>query len=211
MMQAKLFDKSGKENGTIELVKNIFEQETREPLLWETVNVLLNNRRKGFASTKTRAEVHGGGKKPWRQKGIGWARHGSTRSPVWRGGGVTFGPRPRDYTLSMPQKKKLKALVSALSAKARENKILVIEEMTLDTPKTKNFTEILKNVNLGGAKLLVAVAEMDKNLLLATRNVPKVYLKRTADINCYDVLEAEYVLLTKEGLKKLEQRCATRK
>ena len=209
-MQTKLFDNTGKETGTIELAKDIFEQKTREPLLWETVNVLLKNRRKGLAHTKTRAEVRGGGKKPWRQKGIGWARHGSTRSPIWRGGGVTFGPRSRDYKISMPQKKKTKALVSALSAKAQENKIVVIEDIALDSPKTKNLAGILNNANLSSTKLLVAVAEMDKNLLLASRNMPQVYLKRTADVNCYDVLEAEYVLVTKEGLKKLEQRCAAK-
>jgi large subunit ribosomal protein L4 len=209
-MQAKLFDKLGKESGTIELTRSIFEQETRGPLLWETVNVLLNNRRKGLANTKTKAEVRGGGKKPWRQKGIGWARHGSIRSPLWRGGGITFGPKPRDYTISMPRKKRLKALIASLSAKAQENKVLVIEEIKLDAPKTKIFAEILKSINLGDTKTLVAVDDMNSNLLLATRNIPNVNLKRAADINCYDVLSAECLLVTKEGLKKLEQRCAVK-
>lgn len=210
-MQTKLFDKLGKESGTIELTESLFSQKTSEPLLWETVNVILSNRRKGLANTKNKAEVRGGGKKPWRQKGIGWARAGSTRSPLWKGGGVTFGPKPRDYTVSMPKKKKVKALLASLSARAQENKILVIEELVLDTPKTKNFAEILKSIDLSKTKTLVAVAEMDKNLLLASRNMPNVDLKRSADINCYDVLNAECLLITKKGLKKLEQRCAAKK
>ena len=210
-MQTKLFDKTGKESGTIELATSVFNQKTSEPLLWETVNVILSNRRRGLASTKNKTEVHGGGKKPWRQKGIGWARHGSTRSPLWRGGGVTFGPKPRDYTVAIPKKKKLKALLASLSTKAQEKKIFVIEELVLDTPKTKNFAEILKSINLSKMKTLVAVDEMEKNVLLASRNVPNVNLKRASDINCYDVLHAEYLLITKKGLKKLEQRCAAKK
>jgi large subunit ribosomal protein L4 len=210
-MQTKLFDKTGKESGTIELAKSVFSHKASEPLLWETVNVILSNRRQGSANTKNKTEVRGGGKKPWRQKGIGWARHGSTRSPLWKGGGVTFGPKPRDYTVSIPKKKKLKALLASLSAKAQENKILVIEELALDAPKTKNFAEILKSINLSKTKTLVAVAEMKKNILLASRNVPNVNLKRATDINCYDVLHAECLLITKEGLKKLEQRCAAKR
>lgn len=210
-MQTKLFDKNGKENGTVELGKKIFDQKINKALLWETINVLTGNRRKGQASTKTKAEVRGGGKRPWRQKGIGWARHGSTRSPIWRGGGVTFGPKPRDYTTSMPKKKKLGALLASLSAKAQENKILVIEDIELDTPKTKNFVQILKDIKIDKARTLVAVDTMQKNILMASRNVPNVQLKSANDINCYDVLSAEYLLITKKGLEKLEQRCAAKK
>jgi large subunit ribosomal protein L4 len=211
MMQTKLFDKNGKESGTVELGKKIFDQKINKALLWETINVLTGNRRKGQASTKTKAEVRGGGKRPWRQKGIGWARHGSTRSPIWRGGGVTFGPKPRDYTTSMPKKKKLGALLASLSAKAQESKILVIEDIELDTPKTKNFVQILKDIKIDNARTLVAVDTMQKNILMASRNVPNVQLKSANDINCYDVLSAEYLLITKKGLEKLEQRCAAKK
>jgi len=210
-MQTKLFDKLGKASGSIELVKDVFEQKANEPLLWETINTILSNRRKGLASTKTKNEVRGGGKKPWRQKGIGWARAGSTRSPLWRGGGVTFGPKPRNYTIPMPKQKKMKALIASLSLKAKENKIFVIEELNIEKPKTKDFAEIMKNVNLNNTKTLVAVAEMNKNLSLASRNIPNVYLKRAADINCYDVLSAEWLLITKKGLEKLEQRCVAKK
>lgn len=210
-MQTKLFDKEGKESGTVELAGTIFEQKANHPLLWETVNAALKNRRKGLANTKTKAEVRGGGAKPYRQKGIGWARHGSTRSPIWKGGGVVFGPKPRDYSVPMPKKKRMKALLASLSVKAQESKILVIEDLTLETPKTKNFIEILKGINVGEARTLVAVDKVDKNLILASRNVSTVNLKRASDINCYDVLSAEYLLVTKKGLEKLEQRCATKK
>jgi large subunit ribosomal protein L4 len=211
MMQTKLFDKTGKESGTIELAGTVFEQKVNQPLLWETVNAVLKSHRKGFASTKTKAEVRGGGAKPYRQKGIGWARHGSTRSPIWKGGGVVFGPKPRDYSVSMPKKKRMKALLASLSVKAQESKILVIEDLTLQTPKTKNFVEILKGINVGTARTLVTVDEMDKNLILASRNISNVSLKKASDINCHDVLSAEYLLVTKKGLEKLEQRCATKK
>jgi large subunit ribosomal protein L4 len=210
-MQTKLFDKTGKESGTVELKQGVFDQKANKTLLWETVNVLLGNRRRGLASTKTKAEVHGGGTKPWRQKGIGWARHGSTRSPLWKGGGVTFGPKPRDYTVTIPKKKKLKALLASLSIKAQDDKIMVIEDLVLDAPKTKNFVEIMKSMNLSDTKTLLAVAEMNNNLLLASRNVPNVSVKRAADINCHDVLNAECLLITKQGLEKLEQRCAAKR
>ncbi|MDH4211829.1 MAG: 50S ribosomal protein L4 [candidate division WOR-3 bacterium] len=209
-MQTKLFDKNGKESGTVELGKKIFDQKINEALIWETINALMDNRRMGQASTKTKAEVRGGGKKPWRQKGIGWARHGSTRSPIWRGGGVTFGPKPRDYRTSMPKKKKMGALLASLSAKAQESRILVIEDINLDTPKTKNFVQILKDIKIDKAKTLVAVDAMQKNILMASRNLRNVQLKRANDINCYDVMSAEYVLITRKGLEKLEQRCATK-
>ncbi len=207
-MQTKLYDKSGKESGTIKLGEKVFSRKINKTLMWEAVNAIRDNRRKGNASTKSRSDVHGGGKKPWRQKGIGWARHGSTRSPIWKGGGVVFGPKPRDYATSMPKKKKIGALLASLSVKAQENKILVIEDLALDTPKTKNFAQIIKDIKIDKAKTLVAVDEMNRNTLLASRNVPNVQLKKADDINCYDVLTAEYLLITKKGLEKLEKRCA---
>ena len=210
-MQTKLFDKQGKESGTVELGKNIFEQKVNEPLLWETINTILKNQRRGTASTKNKTEVRGGGRKPYRQKGIGWARHGSTRSPLWKGGGVVFGPKPRDFYVNIPKKKKMKALLASLGARAQENKVMVIEDLILEAPKTKGFIEILKGIKLDQVKTLIAVDEVDKNLLLASRNVPNVKLKRASDINCYDVLSAEYLLLTKKALEKLEQRCVTKK
>lgn len=209
-MQTKLLDSNGKESGTVELSEKIFNRKINKTLLWEAVNALRDNDRQGHASTKTRAEVRGGGKKPWRQKGIGWARHGSIRSPIWKGGGVSHGPKPRDYSSSIPKKKKLGALLVSLSVKAQENRILVIDDIALDAPKTKNFARLLKEMKVEKNRTLVAVDEVNRNILLASRNVPHVELKRANDINCYDVLRAEYLLITKKGLDKLEQRCAAR-
>lgn len=210
-METKVFDKIGKESGTIQLADKVFSTDVNKALLWENVTMLLRNRRRGTASTKNKAEVRGGGKKPYRQKGIGWARHGTTRSPIWKGGGVVFGPKPRDYFQSMPKKKKMKALLSSLSAKAQQRKIFIIEELDLSSPKTKDFATVMRNMNLVNVKTLVATEAISHNTKLASRNIPYVTLKRVNDINCLDVLSAEYLLLTKKGLKLLEQRCATKK
>ncbi len=211
MMETKVFNKQGKETGKVKLSDEIFKGTVNKPLLWESATMLLKNKRKGTANTKTKNEVKGGGKKPYRQKGIGWARHGSIRSPIWKGGGVVFGPKPRDYSVRLLKKKKQKALLSSLSVKAQENKILVIEDLNLESPKTKDFATILKSVNLHNVKILVGIEEIGKNLKLACRNIPHVDLKRVDDINCLDVLSADSLLITKKGLEKLEQRCSTRK
>lgn len=210
-METKLFNVQGEEIGRLELPKELFEIEINKPLLWEDVTILLGNQHQGLAKTKNRAEVKGGGKKPWRQKGIGWARHGSIRSPIWRKGGVVFGPKPRDYYRKIPKKKKLSALLSSLSAKAKEGKVLVIEDLNLATPKTKIFAKILEKINLIDKNILIGTEETDKNLKLAVRNIPTVNLKRVGDVNCYDVLSADYFLLTKNGLARLEQRCITKR
>jgi large subunit ribosomal protein L4 len=210
-MKTKLFDKTGKETGKVTLNDSIFKQDINKALLWENITVLLKNQRKGLASTKNKTEVRGGGKKPHRQKGIGWARAGTIRSPIWRGGGVVFGPKPRDYSVRVPKKKKLKALLSSLSVMAQENKIMVIENLDIETPKTKNLAKILESINLRNTKILMGVDVISKNIKLAGRNIPYVNVKRVDDINCLDVLAAEYLLVTKKGLEKLEKRCATKK
>ncbi|MGB3340534.1 MAG: 50S ribosomal protein L4 [bacterium] len=210
-MQTKLFDKTGKETGKVKLNDKIFKQDINKPLLWENITALSKNQRRGIASAKNKTEVRGGGKKPYRQKGTGWARHGTIRSPIWRGGGVVFGPKPRDYSVRMPKKKKIRALLSSLSVKAQEDKIMVIENLDLDAPKTKNFAEIIRSINLHETKTLIGVDTLNENLKLAGRNIPYINLKRVDDINCLDVLSAEYFLLTKKGLEKLEKRCATKK
>jgi large subunit ribosomal protein L4 len=210
-METKLFDKHGKEVGVVKLSDALFNNDVSMTVVWENVMTLLKNRRGGHANTKTRAEVRGGGIKPYRQKGIGWARHGSIRSPIWRGGGVVFGPKPRDYSTGLPKKKKMKALLATLSVRAKENKIRVIQEIDIEAPKTKLVVELMKNINLYNVKTLVGVEKMNKNLKLACRNVPYVTLKRVDDVNCLDILLSEYMLLTQKGLQKLEQRCATKK
>jgi large subunit ribosomal protein L4 len=210
-MKTPVFDKTGKEVGTVQLNDAIFSKETNEHLLWETIVLLQRNQRKGLASAKNKTEVSGGGKKPYRQKGIGWARAGTIRSPIWRGGGVVFGPKPRDYSSRIPKKKKMNALLVSLSAKAKEDRIKIITDFSLETSKTKDFVAILKSIALENVKTLVGVDTVDVNLKRAGQNVPYVLLKRVQDFNCLDILAADYILMTKKGLEKLEQRCATKK
>jgi len=206
-----LLNVQGEEIGKQKLPGKIFEQPVKKTLLWENIKNLLNNQRRGTAKAKTRAEIRGGGKKPWRQKGIGWARHGSIRSPIWRKGGVVFGPKPRDYYSKLPQKKRLGALIISLSAKAGENRVVIIEDIKLDQPKTKVVYNLLKTAKLDEKKLLIGVDSLSSNLKLALRNIPKVSLRRIIDVNAYDVMSADYVLLTKKALENLESRCSTKK
>jgi len=210
-MDTKLYNQNGEEIGKIELPKKVFGAQVNKTLLWEAITIILNNQRRGTAKTKTRAEVKGGGKKPWRQKGTGLARHGSIRSPIWRKGGVVFGPKPRDYYKKMPQQKKIKALLSALSVAAQEDRIRIIEDMNIEKPRTKTVNGLLKKININGAKILISPDKISKNLLLSVRNIPKINLKRSIDINCYDVLWADYILFTKNGLSELEKRCGQNK
>ncbi len=209
-MEAKILNIEGKEIGKIELSKKMFGVEPKSSLIWENVRIILANQRKGLAKTKSRAEVKGTGKKPWRQKGIGWARHGSERTAIWRGGGVVFGPKQRDYSMNIPKKKKAKALTASLSLYAKDNKICILEDLKLDSPKTKLISDILNNLKLRKTRILLGVDCIEKNLKLASRNMTNIRLKRVSDINCYDVLEAEFLVLTKKGLQKLEQRCTTK-
>lgn len=210
-METAIFDKTGKETGKVKLHDQIFNKQVNDSLLWETIVLLQRNQRQGSACTKNKAEVVGGGRKPYRQKGIGWARHGTNRSPIWRGGGVVFGPKPRDYYTRIPKRKKLEALLSSLSAKAKEDKIKVITDLGLEAPKTKNFVDILKNINLVKVKTLIGVEAIEPNLKRAGRNIPYIRVQRVQDFNCFDILSADVILITKKGLEKLEQRCVTKK
>uniref|UniRef100_A0A7C4TD56 Large ribosomal subunit protein uL4 n=1 Tax=candidate division WOR-3 bacterium TaxID=2052148 RepID=A0A7C4TD56_UNCW3 len=210
-METKLLNSQGDEIGKIELPDDIFNVKVNKALLWEHTKAILANQRKGTAKTKSRAEVRGGGKKPWRQKGTGWARHGSIRSPIWRKGGVVFGPKPRDYYTSLPERKKRLALLSALSALAKENRILVIENFEMKVPKTKMVLEVINKINPNRERILIGLDKFDENLKMATRNVPYISLKRCVDINCYDVLRTDLLLLTNNGLNDLRKRCATKR
>lgn len=210
-MEAKLYNSQGEEIGNIELPNELFGVKINKTLLWEATTIILNNQRRGTAKTKNRAEVKGSGRKPWRQKGTGLARHGSIRSPIWRKGGVVFGPKPRDYYKVIPQRKKIQALLSALSSIAKESRVKVIEEINLNTPRTKSLIEILKKMNLNGNKVLISSNTLSKNLLLSARNIPNVVLKRAIDLNCYDVLWPDFLLLTKNGISELEKRCGQNK
>lgn len=206
-MKTSVFDKQGNEVGSVQLNDAIFNKDANEHLIWETVVLLQRNQRKGIASTKNKTEVAGGGKKPYRQKGIGWARHGTIRSPIWRGGGVVFGPKPRDYTTKIPAKKRRNALLVSLSYKAKNDRIKIITDLGLDSSKTKDFVSILRKIALENVKTLVGVESIGTNLKRASSNVSYIQIKRAQDFNCLDILSADYVLITQKGLEQLEQRC----
>ena len=193
----------GKEVGSIELNDAVFGVEVNEHLVHMAVVNQLANNRQGTQSAKTRSEVSGGGRKPWRQKGTGHARQGSTRSPQWTGGGVVFAPKPRDYSFKMNKKEKRAALCSALSSKVAESQIIVLDEFKLDEIKTKKFVEVMNN--LKASKALVVLEGENKNVVLSGRNIPTVKVTATNEINTYDVLKYETLVVTKAAVEKLEE------
>jgi large subunit ribosomal protein L4 len=184
----------------------IFGVRTRPHLLHQTVVMQLANRRSGDAATKTKGFVSGGGKKPWRQKGTGRARAGSIRSPIWVGGGTTFGPQPRDYSYRMPRTARREALLSALSLKNRDGKVIVVDKFEIDVIKTKLMVKTLTELNVDSA--LIVIAQSDVKLERSARNLPKVKVLRVAGLNVYDLLRYEHLILTEAALKLLEERLA---
>lgn len=190
----------------VELDSKVFDGKINSTLLHQAVVTYLANQRKGLASTKTRGEVKGGGRKPWRQKGTGRARVGSIRSPLWRGGGVVFGPKPRDYSKKLPQRMRVLALKSALNAKLRDNQMLVLDNINVNTPKTKNLFSILKNLKLINQKVRLALSRVDKNLKLASRNLEKVGIGLADNLTAYTVLDCHTVVFTKDSLLKIEEK-----
>lgn len=196
----------GKEVEQIELEKRVFDGKISEALIHQAVVAYLANQRKGLASTKTRGEVRGGGIKPWRQKGTGRARVGSIRSPLWRGGGVTFGPKPHSYYKDLPQKMKTMALKSALNAKLRDKEILIISDLKLASHKTKDFFKIAKNLKLDLVKVRVVVDKLESNLKLATGNMKKVLLAKASDVHATEIIDCKRLVLTKNALRDVEER-----
>jgi large subunit ribosomal protein L4 len=184
----------------------IFGAKTRPHLLHQAVVMQLANRRAGSAATKTKGFVSGGGKKPWRQKGTGRARAGSIRSPIWVGGGTTFGPQPRDYSYRMPRTARREALLSALSLKNREGKIIVVDKFELDEIKTKLMVKALAELKVDSA--LVVIPESDVKIERSARNIPKIKVLRVEGLNVYDLLRYEHLILTEGALKRLEERLA---
>jgi large subunit ribosomal protein L4 len=182
-----------------------FSEQVRDGLLFEQVLSQRAARRSGTAATKTRAEVRGGGKKPWKQKGTGRARAGSSRSPIWRGGGAAFGPQPRSYAYRLPRTARRAALASALAQKARDGQVRVIDALRLDQPKTKRMQEILAALGITGSVLIVGGAE-DRNLELAARNIPYTRVMTVAGLNVYDVLRHEILLIQRDALPVIEER-----
>lgn len=204
MPKAPLYDKEGNRIGEIDLDERVFGAEVRKPLLHQVVVMQLANMRRGTASTKTISEVSGGGRKPWRQKGTGRARHGSIRSPLWPGGGVVFGPKPRDYSFSIPKSARPVAMRSALSAKAGDDEIAVVEEFKMSEPKTKVASAVLNKI-VGRSKVLLVVKEPDENVVKSVRNLPHVKLIASNRLNVYDVLDNDKILFTKEALQSVEE------
>ena len=203
MANVSVYNIEGKEVGSIELNDAVFGVEVNEHLVHMAVVNQLANNRQGTQSAKTRSEVSGGGRKPWRQKGTGHARQGSTRSPQWTGGGVVFAPKPRDYSFKMNKKEKRIALLSALSSKVADNKIVVLDAFNLDEVKTKKFAEVMSNLKVD--KALVVIEGENKNAVLSGRNIPTVKVSATNEINTYDVLKYETLVVTKAAVEKLEE------
>ena len=198
MANVSVYNIEGKEVGSIELNDAVFGVEVNEHLVHMAVVNQLANNRQGTQSAKTRSEVSGGGRKPWRQKGTGHARQGSTRSPQWTGGGVVFAPKPRDYSFKMNKKEKRIALLSALSSKVADNKIVVLDAFNLDEVKTKKFAEVMSNLKVD--KALVVIEGENKNVVLSGRNIPTVKVSATNEINTYDVLKYETLVVTKAAV-----------
>lgn len=189
----------------VTLPESIFGLDMNEALLHEAVVNYLANQRQGTHATKTRGMVRGGGRKPWRQKGTGRARHGSIRSPLWRGGGVVFGPQPRDYSYSMPRKQRRKALKTALSAKLRDGEIIVVDKIDFEQPKTKRMVDFLNSLGLNGKKVLIVTADKNENVYLSARNIPGVDVMRASDLNVYQLIIHDRVVLTSDALRKIQE------
>lgn len=204
MPKVALYDMSGAQIGEVELNQEVFGITPNEAVLHDFVRMQLANKRVGTASTKTRAEVRGGGKKPWRQKGTGRARVGSTRNPVWTKGGVAFGPKPRDYSFRLPRKVRRLALKSALSSKVIGNNIIVVDKLDFDEPKTKMMVQVLESLKVG-KKTLVVTADGDSNVVKSARNIPGVKPLRVDFINVYDLLNHETLLITKDAVNRVEE------
>ena len=203
MANVAVYNMQGAEVGAIELNDSIFGVEVNEHLVKMAVTAILAANRQGTQKAKTRSEVSGGGRKPWRQKGTGHARQGSTRAPQWTGGGVVFAPVPRDYTVKLNKKEKRIALKSVLTSKVQENKFIVLDELKIDEIKTKKFVEVMNNLKV--AKALVVLAENNQNVVLSARNVEGVKTALTNTINVYDILKYNTVVTTKAAVEKIEE------
>lgn len=201
----QVYDLKGEAAGNIQLDQKIFDGTVNMELLYEVEKMYQANRRKGAASTKTRSEVSGGGAKPWRQKGTGRARFGSSRNPIWRHGGVAFGPKPRDFSYSIPKKALRKALLSSLNLRLTENMIKPVVKIEVKEAKTKEFKTIMNKLKIEG-KVLVVVDVMDEGVKRSSRNIREVSLKEGRNINAEDVMLNDYLVIEKEALEKLSER-----
>ena len=203
MANVSVYNMEGKEVGTMELNDAVFGVEVNEHLVHLAVVAQLANKRQGTQKAKTRSEVSGGGRKPWRQKGTGHARQGSTRAPQWTGGGVVFAPTPRDYSIRLNKKEKRAALKSALTSRVNDNKFGVVDELKFEEIKTKNFKNVMNNLNV--SKALVVLAENDQNVVLSARNIPEVRTSLVNTLSVYDILKYNTVVATKAAVASIEE------
>ena len=203
MANVAVYNMEGNEVGTLELNDAVFGVEVNEHLVHMAVVSQLANKRQGTQKAKTRSEVSGGGRKPWRQKGTGHARQGSTRAPQWTGGGMVFAPVPRDYSFKLNKKEKRAALKSALTSKVQESNLIVVDELKFDEIKTKNFVKVMNNLDV--QKGLVVIADNDANVVMSARNLADVNTSLVNTINVYDVMKAKKVVLTKDAVAKIEE------
>ena len=203
MAKVSVYNMEGKEVGTIELNDAVFGVEVNKHLVHMAVVQQLANNRQGTQKAKTRSEVSGGGRKPWRQKGTGHARQGSTRSPQWTGGGVVFAPVPRDYSFKINKKEKRAALKSVLTSRVLDNKLIVVDELKFDEIKTKKFQAVMDNLKV--KKALVVIADNDEKITMSARNIPTVKTALVNSINVYDILKGDTLVLTKDAVAKIEE------
>ncbi|MCI0496646.1 50S ribosomal protein L4 [candidate division KSB1 bacterium] len=209
-MELEVYKTDGMSSGgSVALPKEIFEVAPNNHLVYQDVRREMTNKRQGTASSKNRANVRGGGKKPWRQKGRGTARAGTTRSPLWVGGGRVFGPQPRNYEFNLPKKMKRQARVSAYAHKAQQNSVMVIEDFKLQQPKTKEIFQILKNLKLQKKKVLLLTSEYDPLAVRAGRNIPNLTIRMASDVSTYDILNCETLLIQQNAIEKITEVCST--
>jgi len=204
MTKLALYKMSGEQTGEVEVSDDVFDIEINEHVMYEAVKTYMANQRQGNQSVKTRSEVRGGGRKPWRQKGTGRARAGTIRSPLWKGGGVVFAPKQREYSRKLPKKIKRLAMKSAFSSKVLNDEIVVLDELKLDSIKTKSMVDILSNLNVD-KKALIVTGDNDKTVYYSARNIKGVKTSNVNTLNVYDILNYDKFIITKDALKKVEE------
>ena len=205
MPQLTKKDMEGNSCGKVELSADVFAEAINEPLVHKVVTAQLAKKRQGTASTKTRSQVQGGGRKPWRQKGTGRARHGSIRSPLWVGGGITFGPSPRSYKKKISKKEKKQAIRSVLTDKVDREAMVILDDLNFPEIKTAQAVELMKNLDLVDKKVLLILPDKDENVYLSCRNLPGVKTLVLAALNIYDLLNSDYIVLTEEAVSRIEE------
>lgn len=205
-MDISIVNTQGKEVGKMDLDASVFDGRIKHDLMHQAVVTYLANQRHGLANTKTRGEVSGGGRKPWRQKGTGRARVGSTRSPLWRKGGITFGPKPHSFRKDFPQRMKAMALKSALNSKLNDKEIVVLNDLKIASNKTKDFSEIVKKLKIDDLRVRFIVQAIDSNLKLSSRNLPNVNTGLVKNLNTYEALDCKKIIFTKDALEEIQEK-----